>query len=250
MAKTEIDNGIYEQLGERWYTAYDDPVALLRAESKTKGPWIREQLQRHARPGAQILDVGCGAGFLTNELAAHGYAMTGLDVSPESLRVARQHDETKTVTYLTGDAYRLPFPDQSFDAVTAMDFLEHIEDPQAAIREFSRVLRPGGLFFYHTFNRNFLAWLIVIKLVEWVVKNTPKHMHVLRLFIKPGELAAYCRSAGLEPVALTGLRPVLRTITLRSLVTGVVPRGLRFTLTASTLLSYLGMAKKESSSAS
>ncbi len=240
----QIDNSIYDAYGERWYTAYDDPVALLRAENRVKFPWILKKLRAMGPGGERILDVGCGGGFLSNELARHGYTVTGVDVSSESLSVARRHDETGSVLYETADAYQLPYPDGRFDVVTAMDFLEHVEDPGRVIRELSRVLRPGGLFFFHTFNRNPFAHLVVIKLLEWFVKNTPKDMHVIELFIRPDELRAYCAQAGMEVMALPGIRPKLSTISWEMIRTGVVAPGLEFTLTQGLLLSYLGVAKK------
>lgn len=242
----EIDNTIYENLGERWYEAWDDPVALLRAENHVKTPWILERIQKifgDSKP--TILDVGCGAGFLSNELALHGYKVSGVDLSADSLRVAKLYDKTGSVNYETADALHLPYPDQSFDVVTSMDFLEHVENPEAFIKEFARVLKPGGLFFFHTFNRSPLSWFMVIKMVEWLVKNTPKHMHVLHLFIKPSELREYCERAGLTVRDMTGIRPVFSSIPLKSLFSGVVPKSLRFKLTGSLLLSYLGYARKE-----
>ncbi len=239
----QIDNSIYETYGDRWYTAYDDPVALLRAENRVKFPWILNKLQAMGHSGQQILDVGCGGGFLSNELARQGYAVTGVDLSPESLRVAKRYDTSGTVRYDVADAYELPYPDRSFDVVTAMDFLEHVDDPARAIREFSRVLAPGGLFFFHTFNRNPLAHLVVIKLLEWFIQNTPKNMHVIELFIKPEELRAYCAQAGMEVMALTGIRPKLSTISWNMLRTGIVCPELEFALTRNLLLSYMGVAK-------
>ena len=240
-ATTSINNDIYDQLGDRWYTAHDDPVALLRAESKLKTPWIRDRLPL----GARVLDVGCGAGFLSNSLASTGSAVTGLDLSTDSLRVAREHDATRSVEYIAGDAYRLPFEDASFDAVTAMDFLEHIDRPAEFIREVSRVLRPGGRFFFHTFNRNHLAHLVIIKLVEWLVANTPRHMHVIDLFLKPSEVAAMCSDAQMSVNEMTGIKPIFSTITLRDLVNRRVPENFAFEFTSSLKLSYLGFATKE-----
>jgi 2-polyprenyl-6-hydroxyphenyl methylase/3-demethylubiquinone-9 3-methyltransferase len=238
--KSQIDNSIYDRLGRDWYEADDDPVALLRAESKVKTPWILARLA----PESKVLDVGCGAGFLSNALATKGHTMTGIDVSRESLRVAALYDATKAVTYLEADAYDLPFPDATFDAVTAMDFLEHVEDPERAIAEMSRVLKPGGLFFFHTFNKNVLAWLVVIKLVEWLLPKTPKNMHLLRLFIKPRDLEHFCRRQGLAVEEMVGIRPMLSTIPWTRLFSGRVPPELRFTLTSNTLLSYMGRAQK------
>jgi 2-polyprenyl-6-hydroxyphenyl methylase/3-demethylubiquinone-9 3-methyltransferase len=242
----EIDNSIYDQYGERWYTAYDDPVALLRAENKAKFPWILNKLRTLCDHKGTILDVGCGGGFLSNELARQGYQVTGVDVSPESIKVARAYDVTGTVKYEVADAFKLPYPDASFDALTAMDFLEHIENPDIVIKEFSRVLKPGGLFFFHTFNRNPAAWLIVIKLLEWFIKNTPKNMHVLRLFIKPRELKTYAERAGMHVLNMVGIKPVIRSIDWNMIKTGIVSRNMEFKLTKGTLLSYMGVARKES----
>jgi len=141
----EIDNGLYEDLGERWYTATDDPVALLRAESRLLAGWVLAELAERGggRPQA-VLDVACGAGFLANPLAAAGHAVTGIDLSPGSLAVARAHDRTGTVNYLAMDARVLSFPDEHFDVVCMMDFLEHLDDRGAVLGEAARVLRPGG----------------------------------------------------------------------------------------------------------
>ncbi len=243
----KVNNQIYNTYGNRWYEADDDPVALLRAESKTKTPWIVARIRDHGllNPNTQVLDVGCGAGFLSNELAKLQLKVTGVDLSEESLQVACDYDSTKSVNYQTADAYKLPFPDGSFDVLTAMDFLEHVEDPAAVIKEFSRVLKPNGLFVFHTFNRNILAHLIIIKFVEWVVKNTPKHMHVINLFIKPKELELYCEKAGMESKSMIGIKPVFSSIPMKNIFTGIVPKSLKFEFTKSLWLSYIGYAVKK-----
>ncbi len=244
MATKKVDNTIYDEYGERWYSAYDDPIALLRAENEIKAPWIVEKIQGQGMLHPRILDVGCGGGFLSNALARANFDVTGVDLSPESLKVAALHDETKSVKYEVADAYHLPYADGTFDVVTAMDFLEHVEHPEKVIQEFSRVLKPEGLFFFHTFNRNPVAWLVVIKMVEWMVNNTPKDMHVLRLFIRPRELQSYSEKNGMKVLEMTGIKPVLSSIPLTKLFSGSVPKEMRFELTKCLLLSYLGVAKK------
>lgn len=241
-----INNAFYDHLGDRWYEAYDDPVALLRAEGRLKNPWVLERIAlRFPGRSCRVLDVGCGAGFLANALSLAGHKAEGADLSLGSLKVARGRDATGRTAWRAADAYRLPWRDGSFDAVAALDFLEHVERPGEAIAEAARVLKPGGLFFFHTFNRNPLAWLIVIKGLEWFVRNTPERMHVLPLFIKPKELDGYCRKAGLEAAEWTGMRPeVGRRAFWRMLASGRVPEDFAFTFTKSLAISYLGMAIK------
>jgi 2-polyprenyl-6-hydroxyphenyl methylase / 3-demethylubiquinone-9 3-methyltransferase len=174
------NNQFYDEYGERWYTAEDDPVALLRAESRTRNSWVISEIKKAFVEEVKILDIGCGAGFLTNDLGLHGFHVTGLDASAQSLEVARRHDSTGSVEYRERDACRLDFESGTFNVVCAMDFLEHVENPDQVARESARVLQPGGLFLFHTFNRNFLSWLVAIKGVEWLVLNTPSNMHCLR----------------------------------------------------------------------
>ncbi|MGZ3808504.1 MAG: bifunctional 2-polyprenyl-6-hydroxyphenol methylase/3-demethylubiquinol 3-O-methyltransferase UbiG, partial [Bacteriovorax sp.] len=211
-----------------------------------KTPWIINKIKEHSylRPTAKVLDVGCGAGFLSNELAKEGLQVTGVDLSVESLKIAQAHDSTSSVHYQTADAYKLPFADQSFDVLTAMDLLEHIEKPDEAIIEFARVLKPNGLFIFHTMNRNPISYIVIIKFVEWFVKNTPPNMHVINLFIKPHELKQYCQQAQMQTKEMVGIRPNFSTVPIKSFFTGVVPESMSFELTKSLMLSYMGIALK------
>jgi 2-polyprenyl-6-hydroxyphenyl methylase/3-demethylubiquinone-9 3-methyltransferase len=246
-----VNNEFYEDLGERWYTAQDDPVALLRAESKLKLPWVLQVLGASPKEPRRLLDIGCGAGFLANGIAREwknsGLAgeIIGVDLSEESLSVARARDATGSVRYLKMSADALEFEDQSFDVVFAMDFLEHVEKPERVVREVARLLKPGGKFFFHTFNRNPLSTLIVIKGVEWFVKNTPDEMHVSHLFIKPAELKKYCQQSGLCVVELRGVAPrFFSWAFLKLLFTRTVSDQFEFVFTKTTLISYSGYATR------
>ncbi len=241
-----INNAFYEDLGDRWYEADDDPVALLRAEGKVKNPWVADRIRMAFPQGAaQVLDIGCGAGFLANSLSDEGHQVQGVDVSLGSLKIAHARDTSKRSAYQVADAYRLPFRDSSFDVVSAMDFLEHVDEPERVVAEAARVLKPGGLFFYHTFNRNWIAWLIVIKGLEWFVRNTPRRMHVLPLFIKPSELSGFCNKNGMVVKEVTGICPEVGSRAFwKMLATRTVPKDFRFRLTPSLTISYLGYAQK------
>lgn len=246
MSSVEVDrqivnNAYYDDLHERWLSAEDDPVALLRQEGDFRANWVLEVLGASPR---EVLDIGCGAGFLVKRLLDAGHRVSGLDASEASLKVAEKLTNGRAQLRL-GDAYRLPYPDAKFDVVTAMDFLEHVSEPQKVVAEAARVLKPGGIFFYHTFNRNPLSHLIVIKGVEWFVKNTPKDLHVIELFIKPRELHEYLRAAGMTKIEERGLRPVfLQKAFFRMLATGRVGPDFHFTWTGNTTLGYTGYAQK------
>jgi 2-polyprenyl-6-hydroxyphenyl methylase/3-demethylubiquinone-9 3-methyltransferase len=242
--KGAVNNAVYDTLGRRWYEAEDDPIALLRAESRARNPWILKLLRE--RGLQRVLDLGCGGGFLSHYLSQSGLTVTGLDASLPSLEVAKERDPSERSVYLQGDARALPFPDQAFDSVCAMDFLEHVDEVSLVLREAARVLRPGGLFFFHTFNRNWLSRLVVIRGVEWFVKNTPEGLHVYRNFIRPDELKATLASSGLELKECFGFGPrFLQWPLIRLLFTGRVSRNFRFERKKSLALGYAGFAVKK-----
>jgi 2-polyprenyl-6-hydroxyphenyl methylase/3-demethylubiquinone-9 3-methyltransferase len=240
-----VNNDIYRQLGERWYTAQDDPVALLRAEARARNPWIAGAI-RQAFPSGEVkvLDIGCGGGFLSNYLANAGFTVTGLDASAESLMIAQRYDATGRARYVMGDAYHLPYTNGAFQTACAMDFLEHVDEPRRVVAEAARILQPGGLFFFATFNRNFISWLFGVKGVEWFVRNTPPRLHELSHFIKPAELRAMCEESGLRVNALRGFVPQFNRAFWRLLVTGVVTDDFTFQFGHNALTGYIGMAEK------
>ncbi len=243
--KAKINNSFYDTLEDRWLSANDHPIALLRAENAARIPWILQTIKAHCKENAAVLDIGCGAGFLTNRLAQEGYRATGIDLSLPSLEIAKKNDETKRACYLEASADALPFDADTFDVVSALDLLEHVENPEKVIQEASRVLKPGGLFFFHTFNRNWISWLIVIKGVEWCVKDTPKNMHVYNLFLTPKEVEEMCKENSITVELILGLRPdFIKKSFWQMLLTRKVPSELSFCFTSSLKTGYLGFGRK------
>lgn len=242
-----INNAFYDDLNQMWINSSDHPIALLRAENALRNPWINEILCRHFTHPSKVLDVGCGGGYLTNFLAKRGHFVSGIDLSDQSLEVAKQQDETKSVEYMRASAYELPYDDGIFDAVCAMDLLEHVEKPAIVITEAARVLKKGGLFFFHTFNRNLLSYFMVIKGVEWCFANAPPNMHVYPLFIKPEELKDLCQNRGLEVKEIKGVRPDFTSTAFWQMVlTKKVKDNFRFVFTHSLKTGYSGYAVKSS----
>lgn len=244
-----INNDFYETLHEGWHTAQDHPIALLRAENAVRTPWIAEEIGKRFNSKVNVLDIGCGGGLLTNYLAKLGHDVSGIDISQNSLTVAKKYDETKKVQYKHANAYELPFNDKLFDVACAMDILEHVEEPERLIQEASRILKPGGIFFFHTFNRNILSKLLVIKGVDYFVKNAPKNMHVYNLFIKPEEAVQMNLRAGLIVESMIGLVPTIMHRAFWKLAfTRTVPKDFSFHFTKSLLTGYCGIAVKKLSS--
>jgi 2-polyprenyl-6-hydroxyphenyl methylase / 3-demethylubiquinone-9 3-methyltransferase len=240
-----INNEIYNELGDRWYSAFDNPVALLRAESKLIGPWIIETVKnKMLRRPIDAIDLGCGGGFISNQLAKAGLKTIAFDLSENSLAIAAKYDVTNSVNYRIGDITNVPLEGGCCDVVTCCDVIEHVSSPQKIITEAYRLLRPGGMFFFHTFNRNIISHLIAIKFVEWFVKNTPSHLHVFSLFVKPKEIEKWTKDAGFIHFNTIGTRPSIRSLLNGNILRRTVPETVKFKFTKSRCISYVGFAIK------
>ena len=240
-----MNNDFYQTLGQTWYTGQDHPAALLRAEAKLKNPWVSQLIRNRVGVEAKVLDIGCGGGLLSNELARERFLVTGIDQSSGALDTARQTDSTKTVDYVLGNAENLPFASGQFDVACCLDVLEHVEDPRRVVAEACRVLRPGGIFLFHTFNRTWLANILVIYGVEIFFKNVPANLHVYSKFITPAELSHFCRAADSEVVEWTGMKVVLNWKMAKEILrTKEVPKDLYFKFCKSLRVGYLGVAVK------
>ena len=158
--------------------------------------------------GKQALDVGCGGGILSETMADAGAIVTGIDLSDKALGVARLHqlESSIAVDYrlIAAETLASEAP-ASFDIVTCMELLEHVPDPASTVRACATLVRPGGLVFFSTINRNPKSYLFAVLGAEYVLKLLPRGTHDYARFIQPAELAAFGRAAGLEPVDLTGM---------------------------------------------
>jgi 2-polyprenyl-6-hydroxyphenyl methylase/3-demethylubiquinone-9 3-methyltransferase len=206
-----VDNAIYDRLADSWWDARGF-LFTLKALNPARFGYMRRILLDELRlspPGRRVLDVGCGGGLLAEEFARLGFEVTGVDPSEESLSVARQHARGQglEIGYRHGTGEALPFPDASFDIVYCCDVLEHVADLARVIAETARVLKPGGLYFYDTFNRTPASWLALIFLLQelpWT-RLMPPHLHDWRMFIRPDELRHLLEQQGLTQSDLTGL---------------------------------------------
>jgi len=158
--------------------------------------------------GKSVLDVGCGGGILAEAMAREGAQVTGIDLSEKALGVARLHqlESGSAVDYRLVSAESLAgeMP-ADFDVVTCMEMIEHVPDPASTVAACARLAKPSGRLVFSTINRNAKAYVFAVIGAEYVLKLLPRGTHDYARFLKPSELAAFARKAGLEPEAIAGM---------------------------------------------
>ena len=192
-------------------------------------PMRLQYVERAVKLGAaQVLDVGCGGGLLSEAMARAGAHVLGIDLSRPVLDVAELHalEGKVEVEYRAVSAEELAQErPAAFDLVTCMEMLEHVPDPAASVQALAALARPGGDVIVSTLNRNPLAFAVAIVGAEYIARVLPRGTHEYLKFIRPSELARWGRQAGLELRDLTGLayNPLTRS----------------FHLSANTAVNYL-----------
>lgn len=206
----------FDALASRWWDTEGDFQTLHQLN-----PLRVEFIRRHAGDlqQQQAVDLGCGGGILSEALATLGAQVTGVDMAASPLEVAKLHSlgQGLTIEYrqMTAEALAEERP-ASYDLVTCMELLEHVPDPASLVQAAARLCKPGGQVFFSTLNRNAKAFLLAIVGAEYVAGLLPKGTHHYAEFIRPAELAAWCRNAELEPSHFTGLhyQPLTRRFSL------------------------------------
>jgi 2-polyprenyl-6-hydroxyphenyl methylase/3-demethylubiquinone-9 3-methyltransferase len=220
----------FSELAHRWWDP-DSEFRPLHQINPLRLDWIAAQLPL---AGKRVLDVGCGGGILSDAMARRGAHVVGIDLAQKPLRVAQIHAieaQTPNVEYREVSAEALAAAEpESFDAVTCMEMLEHVPDPASVVRACSRLVKPGGMVFFSTINRNPKSFVFAIVGAEYVLNLLPKGTHEYMKFIRPSELASYCRSAGLDVAGSRGM--------------GYNPVTRRYWLSWDTSVNYLMAARK------
>lgn len=169
-----------------------------------------------ALSGKTVLDVGCGGGILSESMAKRGTAsVLGIDMAEKSLEVAAAHAQqthTENITYRCIRVEDLAAEQpHSFDIVTCMEMMEHVPDPAAIVQACAKLVKPDGIVFFSTINRNPKSYLHLIIGAEYVLNFVPKGTHDWQKFITPAELARMCRQAGLDIIDSKGVKYNLLT---------------------------------------
>jgi len=197
----------FSELAHRWWDP-ESEFRPLHQINPLRLEWIA-RLTGGLR-GKRALDVGCGGGILADAMARQGAEVLGIDLAGKALKVAQLHAleaGTPSVRYreVAAEALAAEEPD-AFDVVTCMEMLEHVPDPSSIVRACATLVRPGGHVFFSTLNRNPKSFLFAIVGAEYVLNLLPRGTHEYERFIRPSELARWCRDAGLELTATRGMQ--------------------------------------------
>ena len=196
----------FSDLAHRWWDK-ESEFRPLHQINPLRLDWIQNLIPLK---GLRVLDVGCGGGILADAMARQGADVLGIDLANKALKVAQLHAleaQTEGVQYreISAEALAAEQPG-SFDVVTCMEMLEHVPDPSLVVKACATLVKPGGHVFFSTINRNAKAFLFAIVGAEYVLNLLPRGTHEYAKLIKPSELAAHCRSAGLDLTHSKGLQ--------------------------------------------
>ena len=188
----------FSELAHRWWDT-ESEFRPLHQINPLRLAWIDDIVPL---AGKRVLDIGCGGGILADAMARKGAEVLGIDLAGKALKVAQLHAleaQTQGVSYreVSAEALAAEQP-ESFDVVTCMEMLEHVPDPSSVVRACATLVKPGGHVFFSTINRNAKAFVFAIVGAEYILNLLPRGTHEFAKFIKPSELAAYARAAGLD----------------------------------------------------
>ncbi len=195
----------FSELAHRWWDT-ESEFRPLHQINPLRLAWI----DTHAGiSGTRVLDIGCGGGILSDSMARRGAHVLGIDLASKPLKVAQLHAleaGTPNIDYreIAAEALAVEAPG-AFDSVTCMEMLEHVPDPSSIVTACAALTKPGGWVFFSTINRNPKAFLFAIVGAEHVLQLLPKGTHEYARFIRPSELAQWCRNAGLELADTRGM---------------------------------------------
>jgi 2-polyprenyl-6-hydroxyphenyl methylase/3-demethylubiquinone-9 3-methyltransferase len=195
----------FEAIAHRWWDLAG-PMKMLHRINALRLKWI----EQHTPLAFQkILDVGCGGGILSESLARQHAEVIGIDLAVKAIQIAKLHslhhqlniDYQLTDIQSASDRYPA-----YFDIVTCFELLEHVPHPQDIVTCCAKALKPGGLAFFSTLNRNLKSYITAILGAEYLLHWIPIGTHDYAKFIKPSTLAHWIREIHLQWVDLQGIR--------------------------------------------
>lgn len=206
----------FASISDTWWDS-EGPFKPLHNMNPTRLAFIRSTLCRHfskdpncARPfeGLKIVDVGCGGGILSEPLARMGATVTGVDAVEKNINVARLHadldPETSTIEYCCTTAEKLVEEQRKFDAVIALEVIEHVAAPAEFCKSLAALAYPGGATVISTINRSMRAYATAIVAAEYLLNWLPKGTHQWSSFLTPEELVLILQRASINVKEMAG----------------------------------------------
>ncbi len=194
----------FDKISDRWWDLSGE-MKSLHDINPLRLDYIKS---RGHLKGANVLDVGCGGGILSESLAFAGARVTGIDMAFHPLRSARAHAEKSGIHIdyhqSTVENWAKNYP-ECYDAVTCMELLEHVPEPGSVVMACTKLVKPGGDIFFATINKTLKAFLYVIIGAEYILKILPPKTHQYSRFIKPASIKSWASQAGIAPVNFTGM---------------------------------------------
>lgn len=204
----------FNALAAQWWNP-EGPMKPLHRLNPTRLTYLKRVLAEHfgreeraMKPfeGLRLLDIGCGAGLVSEPLTRMGFTVSGIDLADENIAAAKAHAQEGglAIDYACRAIEDVP-EDSGFDAISLLEVVEHVPDVPAMLREAAARLRPGGILIASTLNRTLKAYALAIVGAEYVMRWLPKGTHDWNKFVTPDELDEAMREAGLLPLGAEGM---------------------------------------------